>query len=106
MPELKKYTETSKPSNVEKRKIIEFLFQHLENFGDPIMDIEKAIDYALKEYQSFGGFILVLYEGIEILGAVVIDYIGQTEPPVSDQTEPPLSDQMEPCLSDETEPPF
>jgi len=40
--------------------------------------------------------------GLNLLG----DYIGQTEPPVSDQTEPPLSDQMEPCLSDETEPPF
>jgi GNAT superfamily N-acetyltransferase len=72
----KMYNVTNKPSFYEKQEIVEFLFKHLEEFGDPKEDIIKCIDYALKEIVSFGGFVLIVYEGSEILSAVVINQTG------------------------------
>ncbi|MDP1623235.1 MAG: GNAT family N-acetyltransferase [Bacteroidales bacterium] len=76
MNEMKIFTETNKPDIAEKNNIVDFLFEHLENYGDKKNDIEKAINYALKEYQSFGGFILVSYENAEITGTVVVNQTG------------------------------
>ncbi|HAQ65841.1 MAG TPA: GNAT family N-acetyltransferase [Bacteroidales bacterium] len=76
MIEIKMYTETDKPDHNEKKVIIGFLFKHLENFGDAIADIEKAVDYALKEYNSFGGFVLTAQQDHEMLGAVVVNQTG------------------------------
>jgi len=71
MKEYKLFNESNKPSQQEKIEIIEFLFQHLENFGDSKEDIEKCVQYALKESNSFGGFILQAFEG-EITSCIVI----------------------------------
>ena len=76
MIEIKMYTEADKPDHNEKKVITGFLFKHLENFGDAIADIEKAVDYALKEYNSFGGFVLTAQQDHEILGAVVVNQTG------------------------------
>lgn len=70
------YNVTNKPSFSEKQEIVEFLYKHLEEFGDPKEDIAKCIDYALKEMVSFGGFVLIAYEESEILSAVVINQTG------------------------------
>lgn len=78
MSETKIFNATVKPSIQEKRMLINFLFEHLEQYGDPKSDIEKAINYALKETPSFGGFVLVSYLGKEISGAVVINQTGMT----------------------------
>ncbi|NQU80140.1 MAG: GNAT family N-acetyltransferase, partial [Bacteroidetes bacterium] len=42
-------------------------------------DIEKAVDYALKETTSFGGFILVSYLENEISGIVVVNQTGMKD---------------------------
>ncbi len=76
MNEIKIYDENSKPTNGEKTEIINFLFQHLENFGDKKEDIEKAINYALKETTSFGGFILQGFHDGKMAGAVVVNKTG------------------------------
>ncbi|MEX0987629.1 MAG: GNAT family N-acetyltransferase [Bacteroidales bacterium] len=76
MTETKVFHETAKPDKETKNQIIDFLFKHLEQFGDPWEHIEKAVDYALKEYQSFGGFVLVSYEGADISGVVVVNQTG------------------------------
>ncbi len=76
MIEVKIHTESSKPDYNVKKEIVGFLFQHLENFGDAAADIEKAINYALKEYDSFGGFIITASENKELLGAVVVNRTG------------------------------
>ena len=79
---LKNMTETrvfdpfNKPSSIEKSEIVNFLFENLEEYGDPKTDIEKAIDYSLKEFTSFGGFVLCLYSDDQIKGAVVINCTG------------------------------
>ncbi|MCT4615517.1 MAG: GNAT family N-acetyltransferase [Marinifilaceae bacterium] len=76
MTHTKIYSDTNKPTEATRKHIAEFLFNHLENFGDPLLDIEKSISYALKENNTSGGFILVAYEEEEILGAVVLNKTG------------------------------
>ena len=76
MDEIKLFNEVNKPSQKEKIEIVEFLFQHLENFGDSKEDIEKAVNYALKETISFGGFILEAFEGDRISCVVVVNQTG------------------------------
>lgn len=76
MIETKMFNETSKPDDATKNEIIDFLFKHLEEFGDPREHIGKCIGYALKEYDSFGGFILVSYSGSDISGVVVVNRTG------------------------------
>lgn len=76
MVHTKFYDERTRPGMEEKKQIIEFLYKHLEQFGDKKEDIEKAVDYALKESQSFGGFVLVGSEGSDIAGVVVVNQTG------------------------------
>ncbi|MBN2615035.1 MAG: GNAT family N-acetyltransferase [Bacteroidales bacterium] len=70
------YNATNKPNYQEKKDLVDFLFQHLEQYGDPKEDIEKAINYALKETPSFGGFVVVSFHEDLISGAVVINQTG------------------------------
>ncbi|WP_430973442.1 GNAT family N-acetyltransferase [Sunxiuqinia rutila] len=79
MIELKFFTETNQPSREEKSRVLDFLYHHLENFGDPKNDIEKAMDYALKVYPSFGGFVLGAYDAGQLVGAVVINQTGMKD---------------------------
>ena len=66
----------NKPNLIEKREIINFLFEHLQEFGDPKKDIQKAIDFSIKEIESFGGFTMLLKDGDKIVGATVINKTG------------------------------
>ncbi|OYD17189.1 GNAT family N-acetyltransferase [candidate division WOR-3 bacterium JGI_Cruoil_03_44_89] len=77
--ELIVFTPESKPSEEEKNNIVKFLFEHLEKYGDSELDILKAVDYALKEYQSFGGLILTACINSELVGAVVINKTGMKD---------------------------
>jgi len=76
MTETRLFDPLNKPTDAEKSEIVNFLFENLEEYGDPKKDIEKAINYSLKEFTSFGGFILCLYAGSQIKGAVVINHTG------------------------------
>lgn len=66
----------NKPTYLEKEEIVQFLFEHLEQYGDQKKDIQKAIDYALKEFVSFGGFTMMLKENNQIIAATVINQTG------------------------------
>lgn len=76
MDRMKQYTPENKPNNIEKSEVINFLFHSLENYGDPKADIEKCVNYALKETPSFGGFILVSFDELNAISGIVI--INQT----------------------------
>ena len=70
--------ETKMPAN-KKLYVTEFLFKHLEQYGDKSIDIEKAVDYAMKETPSFGGFVLEGYDKDEnVVGTVVVNKTGMT----------------------------
>lgn len=73
---LELYTPFDKTDLHTKNEIIEFLHSHLDEFGDSKQAIRNAIEYAMKERISPGGFILVIREGKEIAGAVVMNQTG------------------------------
>ena len=79
MSQTKVFNSDNKPTLEEKENIIDFLFESLQEYGDPKSDIEKAIKYALKETPSFGGFVLVSYLDNIIVGAVVINQTGMKD---------------------------
>ncbi|CAG5081551.1 GNAT family N-acetyltransferase [Parvicella tangerina] len=76
MQEIKLFDAVNKPTEIEKEQIVDFLHTHLQEYGDDKKDIKKAIDYAVKEFSSFGGFIILLIDQGSILGAVVINKTG------------------------------
>ncbi|HTO15191.1 MAG TPA: GNAT family N-acetyltransferase [Edaphocola sp.] len=66
------------PDQQTKQQIIQFLFKHLEQYGDSIPDIEKAIDYSLSDKESSGGFVQVLKVDNNISCVVVINKTGMS----------------------------
>lgn len=74
--EITSYTPFNKPSYLQKQKIVDFLYTHLEEFGDPKEDISNCLDYAMKEVPSQGGFAIVASEGEKIAGVVIVNQTG------------------------------
>ncbi len=72
------YTPQQKPDITDKKAITDFLFEHLDQFGDKWEDIHKAIDFSVKDIESFGGFTLKLENEHEIIGAVVVNETGMS----------------------------
>ncbi|MBN2362651.1 GNAT family N-acetyltransferase [candidate division WOR-3 bacterium] len=79
MAEIKIYRPDNKPAPIEKSKIVDFLFENLDKYGDPKPAIEKAVDYALKNIESFGGFVITYNSENDILGAVVVNRTGMKD---------------------------
>lgn len=79
MIEAKVFNAIEKPTLLEKNKIIDFLHEHLEQYGDSKSDIEKAFSYAVKDSPSFGGFVLISYLEDELSGVVVVNQTGMKD---------------------------
>ncbi len=62
-----------------KTVLVDFLYKHLEKYGDPKQDILKAIDYAFALNEAYGGFVLEAVEGTSIVGAVVVNKTGMKD---------------------------
>ncbi len=61
----------------EKNAIADFLFDHLDQYGDKKEDILKAIDYAFSGIAaSPGGFVVLAKDNGNIIGAVVVNRTG------------------------------
>jgi GNAT superfamily N-acetyltransferase len=73
---IKLYDRTTPPTENEKQKIANFLFEHLDEFGDPQPDIEKAIHYATGKENTPGGLLIAHWNEDDILGAVVLNKTG------------------------------
>lgn len=69
---------TGENKEFDSEKIASFLFKHLDQYGDKIEDIRKAIDYAFERNNGMGGFVLVAEDGDKILGSVVVNKTGMT----------------------------
>ena len=74
--ETKVFDAVNKPTEFEKKELVDFLFEHLEQYGDSKNDIQKAIDYSIKEFSSFGGFTMLIKNENTIKGIVVINQTG------------------------------
>lgn len=58
---------------IEKTELVDFLYKHLDEYGDKWEDIERAVNYAIDPNPAFGGFVISLKEDGEIKGVVVIN---------------------------------
>ena len=72
------YDFKQQPEEMEKDKMVDFLFENLGQYGDPKDAIRKAIDYSLQQFTSFGGFTMVMTNDQNIVGIVVINKTGMT----------------------------
>ncbi|TXB67115.1 GNAT family N-acetyltransferase [Vicingus serpentipes] len=60
---------------IKNGEIAAFLHKHLEEYGDSIDDIQKAIDYI---FDKVGGYVLVQFIAQEISGVVVVNETGMS----------------------------
>ena len=74
--EISIYSPGHLPEPIRKQAILDFLHVHLEQFGDPIDQIEKAFDYAMGKQQSPGGFVIVAETADGIMGATIVNRTG------------------------------
>jgi [ribosomal protein S18]-alanine N-acetyltransferase len=76
------YDSVNSLEKTETENIVDFLFVHLDQYGDKKEDILRCVEYADKHKtyvsgkESMGGFVLTAVENDEIIGAVVINKTG------------------------------
>lgn len=76
MFEIKKIDKEKDFENISRDEFVDFLFTHLEKFGDPKKDIQKCLDYAFSDENAAGGFALAaFYEG-KLAGALIMNKTG------------------------------
>lgn len=66
--------ETGENSIYTNTIIAQFLFIHLEEYGDKVEDILKCIDYAMNPLK--GGSIIVGLDDTKIVGVVIVNHTG------------------------------
>ncbi len=62
----------------EKEAVIDFLYEHLDEYGDPREDISKCVEYALNAGKHPGGLILSAWDGNKVVGATIINRTGMS----------------------------
>ena len=73
---IQKFAKNQHLSSEKQAEINEFLYQSLQEYGDPKEDINAAIEYALGKSNAPGGFVLTANEGEKIIGGVVVNITG------------------------------
>lgn len=71
---IRKLSDFAEP--VTRTDFSNFLFVHLQPYGDPISDIEECIDYALLENVLAGGFIIAVIDQDKIVGGLIVNHTG------------------------------
>lgn len=74
--EIKALSSIDSVTFLEKNEIADFLFEHLDQYGDSKEDIMKCLDYALSNFPHQGGFVMLARENGKIKGSVVICQTG------------------------------
>jgi ribosomal-protein-alanine N-acetyltransferase len=70
-------TDTGKSSEFPNEKITDFLYDHLDNFGDTKEAITACIDYVFNPQR--GGDIIIASNDGEITGAVILNKTGMSK---------------------------
>lgn len=79
MHSFKIYNHHHKPNANEKQEIVDFLHNHLGEYGDPKKHILNCLEFATMESLSAaGGFVLAVYEKEELLGVTIINKTGMS----------------------------
>lgn len=69
------------PSNhqeLDPNEVIDFLFEHLDEYGDERKDIAKCLDYALSTAEGKGGSVLVARDKGKVVGALILNNTGMS----------------------------
>jgi ribosomal protein S18 acetylase RimI-like enzyme len=66
-------SDDNNPTEFSREQIAEFLYKHLDEYGDEKQAILKCIAYAYGDAPGQDGFILVAHDSDEILGVVIIN---------------------------------
>ncbi|MEO9533860.1 MAG: GNAT family N-acetyltransferase [Crocinitomicaceae bacterium] len=69
---------SGQPSSLSNEKIVSFLYQHLDEYGDKKNEILNCLDYALNPETLGKGFVLAAHNDEEIRGCVVINETGMS----------------------------
>ncbi|MDA3833372.1 MAG: GNAT family N-acetyltransferase [Spirochaetales bacterium] len=76
MIEIIKYEKQEDLQQISTEQFIEFLHKHLEEFGDPLKDIRKCLNYAFSTEKSEGGFALAAFDDGELAGTLIMNRTG------------------------------
>lgn len=66
------------PDGLTRDEYVDFLFTHLDRFGDPKDAINKCIDFAFGKDGLLGGFCLAAYDEGELIGALIMNTTGMS----------------------------
>jgi GNAT superfamily N-acetyltransferase len=64
--------------NLRRENFVDFLYTHLNQFGDPKDAINKCIDFAFSKDGKLGGFLLAAYYDGKLVGALIINNTGMS----------------------------
>ncbi len=67
------------PENISQKDLVDFLYTHLESFGDAPSAINKAIDYAFSAEKGKGGFLILAFAEDKLCGVLVMNKTGMEE---------------------------
>ncbi|MFO7865117.1 MAG: GNAT family N-acetyltransferase [Salinivirgaceae bacterium] len=78
MLEIIKITKEDEFKKTSRDEFVDFMFTHLDRFGDPKKDINKCIDYAFSDNPSEGGFVLAAYYEGKLVGGLIMNNTGMS----------------------------
>ncbi len=79
MLEIKKLVKESDfDENFTREKFVDFLYNHLDQFGDSKEAINKCIDFAFSKDGKLGGFLLAAYFENNLVGTLIINNTGMS----------------------------
>ena len=70
------YTPIALASEADQNRIVDFLFKHLDQYGDKRADISKCFDFSMQRGQTLGGYVIEMQDGDKIIGATIINKTG------------------------------
>ncbi|WP_347160404.1 GNAT family N-acetyltransferase [Pontibacter chitinilyticus] len=71
------YTPTNQ-QGLNRDEVLDFLFEHLDEYGDQRADIAKCMAYALSSEAGKGGSVLVARENDQVVGALILNNTGMS----------------------------
>jgi ribosomal-protein-alanine N-acetyltransferase len=74
--QFKLFTPFDNMTSVQIRNVADFLYDHLQEYGDAKEYIEKAVNYAMEKPPAPGGYVLTCSYDHKIVGTVVVNKTG------------------------------
>ena len=78
MLDIVKITKEEDFKQTTRETFLDFMFTHLDRFGDPKEDINKSIDYAFSNEKSEGGFLLAAFYENKLVGGLIMNETGMS----------------------------